>query len=90
MNIGKDKLRPIKTPLMGFGGESVIAEGAIQLLVMIGEALDQVTSIVNCLVVDCPYIYNMIVGRPFFSSIKVIIATYALVVKFSIRNSGHS
>lgn len=51
MNIDKDKLRPIKTLLMSFEGESVIAEGAIQLPVTIEKTLDQVTSMVNFLVV---------------------------------------
>ena len=51
MNIYKDKLRPIKTLLMSFEGESVIVEGAIQLPVTITKALDQVTSMVNFLVV---------------------------------------
>lgn len=65
MNIGKDKLKLIKIPLMGFEGESVIVEGAIQLPVTIGQALDQVTSMVDFLVVDCPSVYNMIVRRTF-------------------------
>lgn len=65
MNIGKDKLKLIKISLMGFEGESVIVEGAIQLLVTIGQAPDQVTSMVDFLVVDCPSVYNMIVGRTF-------------------------
>lgn len=51
MNIDKDKLRPIKTLLMSFEGESVIIEGAIQLLVTIKKTLYQVTSMVNFLVV---------------------------------------
>lgn len=65
MNIGKDKLKLIKIPLMGFEGESVIAEGAIQLPVTIGQAPDQVTSMVDFFVVDCPSVYNMIMGRTF-------------------------
>lgn len=56
MNIDKDKLRPIKKLLMSFEGESVIAEGAIQLPVTIEKALDQVTSMVNFLVVGFLFI----------------------------------
>lgn len=65
MNIRKDKLKLIKIPLTGFEGESMIAEGAIQLPVIIGEAPEQVTSVVDFLVLDCPSAYNMIVGRTF-------------------------
>ena len=36
MNIGKDKLRLIKIPLIGFGGKNIIVEGAIQLPVTMG------------------------------------------------------
>lgn len=56
MNNRKDKLKSIKTPLIGFRGESVISEGAIQLLVTIEEAPNQVTSIVEFLVLNCPSI----------------------------------
>lgn len=82
MNIRKDKLRPIKTPLMGFRGENVISKRIIQLPVLIGEAPDQVTSMLDFLVVDYPFICNMIVGRHFLNSIKADTSTYALVIKF--------
>lgn len=65
MNIGKDKLKLIKIPLMGFERENMIVERAIQLPVTIGEAPDQVTSTVDFLVVDCPSAYNMIMERTF-------------------------
>lgn len=84
MNIRKDKLGLIKIPPMVFGGESVIVKGAIQLLVSIEEALVQVSSIVDFLVIDCPFFYNMIVGRPFLNSIKPVMSTCALVINFPV------
>lgn len=40
---------------MGLGGESMIAEEAIQLPLIVREASDRLTSIVNILVIDCPF-----------------------------------
>lgn len=84
MNIGKDKLGLIKIPPMVFRGESVIVKGVIQLPVSIEEALVQVMSVVDFLVIDCPSFYNMIVGRPFLKPIKAVMSTYALVIKFPV------
>lgn len=67
-------------------GESVIAEGAIQLPVTIEEAPDQVTSIVDFLVADFPFIYSTIVGRPLLNLIKAVIPMYTLAIKFPIRS----
>lgn len=82
MNIGNHKLGLIKIPPMVFRGESMIVKDIIQLLVSIEEALVQVTSVVDFLVIYCPSFYNMIVGRPFLKSIKAVMSTYALVIKF--------
>lgn len=49
MNIGKEKLRPIKKHLIGFEGEIVIVEEAIWLPVTIEKTPDQVTSMVDFL-----------------------------------------
>ena len=43
INVGGATTRPIKTPLYGFRGEMVYAEGAIQLLVTFGQRLTQTT-----------------------------------------------
>ena len=37
INMGEARMRPIKTPLYGFGGERVYVEGAIQLPVTFGQ-----------------------------------------------------
>lgn len=52
MNIGKEKLRPIKKHLIGFEGEIVIVEEAIQLPVTIEKILDQVMYVVDFFVVN--------------------------------------
>lgn len=82
MNIEKDKLRLIKTPFMGFGAKIIVDEKSIQLPFTITETPDQVTSIVDFLVIDCPSVYNMIMGRPFLNLIIAVTFTYTLVIKF--------
>ena len=39
MNVGRAAIRPIKTPLYGFGRERVYAEGAIELPLTFGQRL---------------------------------------------------
>lgn len=80
-------LKLIKTPFMDFGGESVTVEGAIQLPVIIGEALDQVISIIDFLVLNCPSMYNMILVKLFLNSIKEVTSTYSLIIKFLVGSS---
>ena len=62
MNVGGATRRLIKTPLYGFGGERVYAEGAIQLPVTFGQCLAEVTQMINLLLVDQPSAYNAIIG----------------------------
>lgn len=54
MNIEREKLRLIRTLLIGFGGEILIPLGSIDLSVIIGEPPHQATKMVSFLVVECP------------------------------------
>uniref|UniRef100_A0A2N9F216 Uncharacterized protein n=1 Tax=Fagus sylvatica TaxID=28930 RepID=A0A2N9F216_FAGSY len=65
MRIGKDQLRPIETPLVGFAGTSVYPLGIISLQIIAGTYPKQATKRVEFLVVDCPSAYNVIIGRPY-------------------------
>ena len=64
MKIGKDQLRPIETPLVGFAGTSVYPLGVTSLHVTAGTYPKQVTKKVDFLVVDYPSAYNVIIGCP--------------------------
>lgn len=46
----------------------------------------QVTKQVDFLVINCPPIYNVILGRPILNFLKATTSTYCLKVKFSIPN----
>ena len=82
MNLGRDQLRPVHSPLVGFGGMKVQPVGTITLPVVVGAHPQQVTRNVNFLVVDYSSSYNAIIGRPTLNSWKTVTSTYHLSVKF--------
>ena len=64
MNLEREQLRSVHSPLVGFGGMKVQPIGTISLPVVVGAYPQQVTRNVNFLVVDCSSSYNAIIGRP--------------------------
>ena len=82
MNLGRDQLRPVHSPLVGFSGMKVQPVGTITLPVVVGTYPQQVTRNISFLVVDCSSFYNAIIGRPTLNSWKVVTSTYHLSVKF--------
>ncbi|XP_057950900.1 uncharacterized protein LOC131145724 [Malania oleifera] len=82
MKIGKERLKPVSTPLVGFGGDTVHPLGTITLPVTIGTTPQQVTTLTEFLVVDRPSVYNVILGRPFLNTVRAVTSTYHLKVKF--------
>ena len=82
MRFGRDQLRLVCSPLIGFGGMKVQPVGTITLPVVVGSYPQQITKEVNFLVVDCSYLYNAIIGRPTLNSWKAVTSTYHLLVKF--------
>ncbi|XP_030924962.1 uncharacterized protein LOC115951997 [Quercus lobata] len=82
MKLGQDRLRPVNSLLVGFGGAKVQPVGTVTLPVVVGAYPQQVTKDVNFLVVDCSSSYNAIIGRPTLNSWKAVTSTYHLSVKF--------
>ena len=82
MRFGRDLLRLVCSPLIGFGGMKVQPVGTVTLPVVVGLYLQQITKSVNFLVVDCSFSYNAIIGRPSLNSWKAVTSTYHLSVKF--------
>ncbi|GAV76340.1 hypothetical protein CFOL_v3_19815, partial [Cephalotus follicularis] len=64
LRILADQLKPVKTPLVGFIGETIHPLGSISLSVVAGSAPRQTQVEMTFLVVDTPSPYNAIVGRP--------------------------
>ena len=85
MTIGRERLIPTNTPLVGFGGTRVHPLGAVTLPVTVGDYPQQITKDVTFLVVDCSSTYNAILGRPTLNSWKAITSTYHLMIKFPIE-----
>ena len=84
--IGKDQLRPIETPLVGFAGTSVYPLGVISLQITTGTYPRQATKKVEFLVVDCPSAYNVIIGHSTLNRLQAITSTYHLLVRFPTEN----
>ena len=82
MNLGRDQLRPLNSPLLGFGGMKVQPMGTVTLPMVVGAYPQQVAKDVNFLVVDCSSSYNTIIGRPILNSLKAVTSTYHLSIKF--------
>ena len=81
-NKGREQLRLVHSPLVGFGGMKVQPVGTISLPMVVGAYPQQVTRNVNFLVVNCLSSYNAIIGRPTLNSWKAVTSTYHLSVKF--------
>ncbi|GAV59927.1 hypothetical protein CFOL_v3_03458, partial [Cephalotus follicularis] len=64
LRIPADQLKPVKTPLVGFAGETIHPLGSINLSVVVGMSPRQTQVEMTFLVVDIPSPYNAIVGRP--------------------------
>ncbi|XP_059658516.1 uncharacterized protein LOC132304821 [Cornus florida] len=82
MNIGKEKLRPTRSPLVGFTGDKFYPLGAVILPITAGTSPKQVMVMVDFLAVDCPSAYNVILGRTTLNSMRAITSTYHLLMRF--------
>ena len=82
IRVSKELLRPVKVPLIGFGGMKVLPVGTISLLVIVGSYPRQINKEVNFLVVDCSSSYNAIIGQPSLNSLRAATSTYHLSIKF--------
>ena len=82
MGIGREKLELVSTHLQGFYGEKVLPLGSIQLVLTLGDPPCQATTVVRFLIVDAPYSYNILLGRPSLNTIKAIPSAYHLMIKF--------
>ncbi|KAK3008782.1 hypothetical protein RJ639_014526 [Escallonia herrerae] len=82
MNIPKDRLRKMDTPLYGFSNHPVAAEGIIALPVAIGTPPAQANFMLDFVVVKVPSAYNAILGRPALNRLQAVMSTYHLKMKF--------
>ena len=82
IGIGRERLEPVITHLRGFSGEKVLPLGLIQLVPTLGDLPCQAMTTTRFLIVDAPSAYNMLLGRPSLTVIKVIPSAYHMMIKF--------
>ncbi|XP_023906064.1 uncharacterized protein LOC112017838 [Quercus suber] len=82
MRIDKERLAPVNTPLVGFGGTRVLPLSAVTLPITVSDYPQQIAKDVTFLVVNCSFAYNAILGRPTLNSWKAVTSTYHLMIKF--------
>ncbi|KAL0402399.1 UNVERIFIED_CONTAM: hypothetical protein Slati_4269800 [Sesamum latifolium] len=83
MQLGDIFLEKVNTSLYGFAGEVVHPRGMVSLPVMLGAGVARRTCMLKFLVVDVPYAYNVILGRPTLNAFQVVVSTYHMKIKFS-------
>ena len=82
MKLDKDKLRPMKAPLVGFISDKVCPIGIITLPITVRTYLKTFSKTVDFLVVNCPSAYNAIIGRLTLNRLRAVTSTYHLLIKF--------
>ncbi|VFQ69336.1 unnamed protein product [Cuscuta campestris] len=84
--LDRSMLRPLQTPLSGFTGASIEAEGQITLPVTLGSGNRTVTKQMRFVVVDIKCVHNAILGRPGINQVRAIISMAHLCMKFYTPN----
>ncbi|KAL5560242.1 hypothetical protein UlMin_036453 [Ulmus minor] len=83
MNLIGAKIEPSASSLSGFTGDIVSSKGILNVPVELGYSPCQHNQAVDFVIVDCPSLYNAIIGRPTLNKIWAVTSTYHLLVKFS-------
>ncbi|XP_019163604.1 PREDICTED: uncharacterized protein LOC109159946 [Ipomoea nil] len=86
MGLTREQLRPVNTPLAGFTGNSVEAEGSITLPVEIGSYPDVQKLSMKFIAVDLACSHNAILGRPGLEDLGALISIEHLCLKFRTPN----
>ena len=64
LGLSPNKLRPVYTPIIGLGGKQVPIEGAVDLKVEFGDEEHVKKFKAEFMVIDIPFSYNAIIGKP--------------------------
>ncbi|VFQ97957.1 unnamed protein product [Cuscuta campestris] len=82
LRLCRTQLEPLKTPLSGFTGDTVEAEGSIVLPVELGSGEKTVWKKMRFIVVDIKCVHNVILGRPGINRVGAVISMHHLCMKF--------
>ncbi|VFQ91982.1 unnamed protein product [Cuscuta campestris] len=78
----RTQLEPLKTPLSGFTGDIVEAEGSIVLPVELGSGEKTVWKKMRFIVVDIKCVHHAILGRPGINKVGAVISMPHLCMRF--------
>ncbi|VFQ98589.1 unnamed protein product [Cuscuta campestris] len=82
LGLNRKDLRPVRTPLSGFTGDSIEAEGVIAVSVIVGDGAHKAKLKMEFMVVSINCAHNMILGRPDLEDLECVISPYYLCMKF--------
>ncbi|VFQ93912.1 unnamed protein product [Cuscuta campestris] len=82
LKLCRTRLEPLKTPLSGFTGDSVEAEGSILLTCELGTGDQVVQKQMRFVVVNIKCVHNAILGRPGINKVRGVISMAHLCMKF--------
>ncbi|VFQ96840.1 unnamed protein product [Cuscuta campestris] len=82
LGLNRKDLRPMRTPLSGFTGDSIEAEGVIAVSVIVGDGAHKAKLKMEFMVVSIDCAHNMILGRPGLEDLECVISPYYLCMKF--------
>ncbi|VFQ94331.1 unnamed protein product [Cuscuta campestris] len=82
LRLCRTQLEPLKTPLSGFTGDTVEAEGSIVLPVELGSGEKTVWKKMQFIVVDIKCVHNAILGRPGINKVGAVISMPHLCMRF--------
>ncbi|VFQ87956.1 unnamed protein product [Cuscuta campestris] len=82
LRLCRTQLEPLKTPLSGFTGDTVEAEGSIVLPAELGSGEKTVWKKMRFIVVDIKCVHNAILGRPGINRVGAVISMPHLCMKF--------
>ena len=85
LELSTDDLTPMTSSLMGFTYYSYFSLGTVNLNIMFGNKLYFKMMMPRFLAIDIPLAYNAIRGRPTLTKLKVVVSTYHMVMKFSMK-----
>ncbi|VFQ69713.1 unnamed protein product [Cuscuta campestris] len=82
LKLCRTRLEPLKTPMSGFTGDSVEAEGSILLTCELGTGDQVVQKQMRFVVVNIKCVHNAILGRPGINKVRGVISMAHLCMKF--------
>ena len=82
MGLSVTELKATSVMLYEFSGEGSVAIGTIELVITLGEGPRTVSKLLEFVVIDCPAVYNAILGRPTLIAFEAITSIRHLALKF--------